>query len=205
MAVQVWLVRHGETEWAASRRHTSRTDVPLTPHGETSARQLGPLLQKIAPRHVLSSPRQRALRTCELAGLGDGAEVDAELREWDYGDYEGLTSAEIRRHAPSWNLFLDGCPLGESPEQMVQRADRVVVRLDQTEGSVMIFSHGHFLRSLAARWIRRPVTDAQNFALATASVSLLAYEHPDRATPTLSLWNASSETLGTAFAPPASL
>lgn len=190
MLPRVYLVRHGETEWSLSGRHTSRTDVPLTTRGEEKARQIGQRLQGIDLALVLTSPRQRARRTCELAGLGASAEVEPDLREWDYGQYEGLHTAEISKMRPGWNLFQHGCPGGEDPNQMLERADRIVARLRSFNGNTGIFSHGHFLRVLAARWIGLPVAQGQHLLLSTASLSILGYEHDHRDQPAIGLWNA---------------
>jgi probable phosphoglycerate mutase len=187
---QIYLLRHGETEWSLSGRHTGRTDLPLSEQGEQNARKLGERLRGTQFGRVFSSPRQRAQRTCELAGAGSVVDIEPDLAEWDYGDYEGLTSAEIWRTRPGWNLFRDGCPGGETPEQLADRADRVVSRLRPLDGKVALFSHGHFLRVLGVRWIRLPVTAAQRLLLATASLSILSYEHDDIEQPVIALWNA---------------
>ena len=192
MATQVFLIRHGETSWSLSGRHTGRTDLPLTEAGERAASGLRARLQGIPFDHVFTSPRQRARRTCELAGLGAAARVDPDLGEWDYGDYEGRTTAEIHAGNPQWNLFNDGCPHGESVEQIAARADRVLAGLRSIEGSVAIFSHGHFLRVLAVRWIGWPLQEGRHFALDTASVSKLGYERPRGSVPVIALWNATA-------------
>jgi broad specificity phosphatase PhoE len=187
--LRIYLIRHGETEWSLSGQHTGRTDIPLTAHGEDEARDLGPSLQHIRFAHVLSSPRQRARRTCELAGLGQAAAIEPDLAEWDYGDYEGRRSRDIRELRPDWNIFRDGCPDGESPADVSDRADRLIARLRGLDGTVALFSHGHFSCALAARWIGQPVIVGQHFWLATASLSILAYapSHPD--VPVMALWN----------------
>jgi probable phosphoglycerate mutase len=187
---RIYLIRHGETAWSLSGRHTGESDVPLTAKGEEEARELRKRLPDEAFRLVLTSPRQRARRTCELAGLGAAAEVAPELREWNYGDYEGKTTAEIDRASPGWNLFRDGCPGGESPEQIGKRADALILRLRPLEGAVALFSHGHFLRVLAARWVGLPADGARYFLLGTASLSLLGHEHNRADAPTISRWNA---------------
>ncbi len=185
---QVYIARHGETEWSASGRHTGRSDVPLTPRGRRNAEQLGRRLEGIAFERVLTSPLERARQTCELAGFGRLAEADADLMEVDYGRYEGLRTAEIRAEAPDWDLFRDGCPGGESVAAVTARADRVLGRLRGLPGNVLLFSHMHFLRFLAARWIRLPGPEARRFLLGTASLSILGYEHtPDE--PVIRLWN----------------
>jgi probable phosphoglycerate mutase len=186
---RLYFVRHGETEWSLSGRHTGRTDIPLTTPGEDGARRLGPWLKEPAFAHVLTSPRLRARRTCELSGLGPNAAIDPDLAEWDYGDYEGLRSAEIERDRPGWSIFRDGCPGGESPRDVADRADRLIARLRATGGAIALFSHGHFGGALAARWIRLPVAIGRNFALSPASLSILSHgaRHPD--VPVIELWN----------------
>jgi probable phosphoglycerate mutase len=190
MPLRLYLIRHGETEWSLSGQHTGRTDIPLIPRGEDAARKLGQRLREISFTRVLSSPLLRARRTCELAGLFPMAEIEPDLSEWDYGDYEGQTTAEIHRARPDWNLFQDGCPRGESPVQVSERADRVIARLRALEGDVAIFSHGHIGRVLGARWIGLPVEQAQHFLLGTASLSILGYEHPLAEESSIVLWNA---------------
>jgi probable phosphoglycerate mutase len=189
--LQLTLVRHGETEWSLSGQHTGRTEIPLTARGEDGARALEPLLRKTAFTRVLTSPRGRAQRTCALAGLVSTAEIEADLAEWDYGDYEGLRSADILRERPGWNIFRDGCPHGEAPAQISDRADRLLERLRARGGNVALFTHGHFGRVLAARWIGLPVIEGQHFALGVASLGILGFEpsHPD--TSAIALWNFS--------------
>jgi broad specificity phosphatase PhoE len=191
---QVYLARHGETEWSRSGRHTGLTDLPLTEQGESAARRLGERLRAIAPVKVLSSPLQRAARTCELAGFGALAEMDPDLLEWDYGEYEGRTSAEIHAERPDWQLFRDGCPGGESPREVGARADRVVQRVRALEGNAILFSSGHILRVLTARWLGQPVFAGSLFALDTASRSALGYEH-DLSEPVIRLWNEIDESI----------
>jgi len=191
MPPRIYLIRHGETEWSLSGQHTGRTDIPLTTRGEDGARKLGLRLREIQFARVLTSPRQRARRTCELAGLGFVAEIEPDLAEWDYGDYESRRSAEIRKSRPDWNLFRDGCPNGESPGQISDRADHLIARLRSLDGNVALFSHGHFGRVLAARWIGLPVIEAQRFLLDTASLNILAYEHDRVESPVIALWNMS--------------
>jgi broad specificity phosphatase PhoE len=190
MPAQIFLFRHGETAWSKSGQHTGRTDLPLNELGEQEAQALAEWLGTTKFNRVFTSPRQRARRTCELAGLGSMAEIEPDLAEWDYGDYEGLRTVEILKSRPDWNLFRDGCPHGEMPAQISDRADRLVARLRALEGNVALFSHGHFGRVLAARWIGLPVDAAQRFLLSTASVSILGYEHSNVAEPVISLWNA---------------
>jgi probable phosphoglycerate mutase len=187
---QLFLVRHGETDWSLSGQHTGRTDVPLTAKGEWMARALEPCLRQIAFSRVLTSPRLRARRTCELAGLGMGDETELDLAEWDYGDYEGMRTAEIHTVAPLWDLWRDGCPGGETPAQVSDRADRVIARLEMLTGNVALFSHGHFGRVLAARWIAMPAFAGRHFALDPASISILGYEDKHSGRRALTLWNA---------------
>jgi broad specificity phosphatase PhoE len=189
MLPRIYLIRHGETEWSRSGQHTGSTDIPLTAHGENQAQELGQALREISFTRVFTSPRQRARRTCELAGFAPVAETDPELAEWNYGDYEGQRSTDIRGGRPDWNLFRDGCPNGESPSQISGRADRVVARLRALEGNIAIFSHGHFGRVLAARWMGLPVAQAQHLLLGTASLSVLGYEHNRLEEPVIVLWN----------------
>ena len=179
MALRLYLIRHGETEWSLSGRHTGRTDIPLTEQGEQDARKLGERLRAVTFAAVLTSPRTRARRTCELARLTPVAEIEPDLAEWDYGDYEGQLSVDIRKGRPDWNLFRDGCPRGEMPAQVSDRADRLIARLRALDGNVALFSHGHFGRVLAVRWIGLPVIDGQHFLLGTASLSILGYEPND--------------------------
>lgn len=190
MGQRIYLIRHGETEWSLSGQHTGSTDIPLIARGEDAARNLGLRLREIPFARVLTSPRLRARRTCELAGLGPVAEIEPDLTEWDYGDYEGLLSAEILKGRPDWNIYRDGCPDGESPGQISARADRLIVRLRGLVGNVALFSHGHFGRVLAARWIGLPLGEAQRFQLDTASLGILSYERDRVESPVIALWNA---------------
>jgi probable phosphoglycerate mutase len=185
---EVYLARHGETAWTISRQHTGRTDIPLTERGERNARSLGERLRGITFAKVIVSPLQRARRTSELAGFGEQAEVDANLMEWDYGEYEGLTTAEIRSRQPGWDLFRDGCPGGESVEAVGARADRVIAGLRPIEGRSILFGHSHFFRVLAARWPGLPPGDGRLFLLSTASLSIMGYEHSPHE-PVIRLWN----------------
>jgi broad specificity phosphatase PhoE len=184
----IYLARHGETAWSLSGQHTGLTDLPLTERGERNARALGERLRGLNFARVFTSPLQRAARTCELAGFGAVAEVDRDLLEWNYGDYEGRTSAQIHAERPDWQLFRDGGPGGETPEQVGTRADRVVNRVRRIEGDVLLFSSAHFLRLLAARWLALPPAAGQYLFLATASLSALGYEH-DLSQPVIRLWN----------------
>jgi broad specificity phosphatase PhoE len=191
MVTGVYLVRHGETEWSKSGRHTGRTEIPLSAQGELNAGRLAAGLASVAFSSVLTSPRARARRTCELAGLGAGAVADPDLAEWDYGDYEGLTSAEILRGRPGWELFRDGCPGGETPAQVAARADRLIARVRPMQGFVALFTHGHFGRALAVRWVGLPVGAGERLLLDTASVGILSYEHANPAAPVIARWNIS--------------
>ena len=184
----IYLARHGETAWSLSGQHTGLTDLPLTRRGECNARRLGERLQGMEFARVLSSPLQRARRTCELAGFGAIAEVDPDLVEWNYGDYEGLRTEDIRAQRPDWKMFRDGFPGGESFAQIGARADRVVRRVRSIDGDVLLFSSGHFLRVLAARWLGMNPEGAQYFLLGTASLSSLTYEH-NSTQPAIGLWN----------------
>jgi broad specificity phosphatase PhoE len=185
----VYLARHGETAWSLTGQHTGLTDLPLTAHGERNARSLGQRLAGINFAKAFCSPLQRACRTCELAGFKAQAQIDADLVEWNYGEYEGKTSAEILAQRPNWELFRDGCPGGESPQQVGARADRVIRRLRQTEGTILVFSSGHFIRGLAARWIGSAAeAPGRHFLLNTASLSAVGYEH-DLSRPVIRLWN----------------
>jgi broad specificity phosphatase PhoE len=187
----LYLARHGETAWSLSGQHTGLTDLPLTERGERNARNLGPRLAGLTFAKVFTSPLQRATRTCELAGFAAAAEVDRDLVEWNYGDYEGLRTAEIHEKRPEWQLFRDGCPGGESPDQIGARADRVVSRVRAVKGDVLIFSSGHFLRVLAARWLGLEPVNGRLFMLKTASVSALGYEN-ELSQPVISLWDDTS-------------
>jgi broad specificity phosphatase PhoE len=190
----VYLARHGETAWSLSGQHTGRTDLPLTERGERNARALGERLRGLTVARVFTSPLQRAARTCELAGFGAAAEVDPDLVEWDYGQYEGRRTAEIHVERPDWQLFRDGCPGGESPSQIGARADRVVGRVRAVKGDVLVFSSGHFLRVLAARWLGLDAAGGRYLLLSTASLSALGYEH-NLAEPAIRLWNESGHVV----------
>jgi probable phosphoglycerate mutase len=184
----VYLVRHGETAWTLSGQHTGLTDLPLTERGERDARRLEERLRGVPFTKVFTSPLQRATRTCELAGFGAVAEIDRDLLEWNYGEYEGRRTTDIHKERPEWQLFRDGCPGGESPNQVGARADRVVHRMRAIKGDVLVFSSGHFLRVLAARWLGLEPTAGRFFLLSTASVSALSYEH-NLFEPVIQLWN----------------
>ena len=184
----IYLARHGETDWSLSGEHTGRTDLPLTERGERNAGALGERLRGLEFAKVLTSPLRRAVRTCELAGFGSTAEIASDLVEWDYGQYEGRRSAEIHAERRDWQLFRDGCPGGESPNQVGVRADRLVGRVRAIKGDVLVFSSGHFLRVLAARWLGLDAADGRYLLLSTASLSALSYEH-NLAQPAIRLWN----------------
>ena len=186
----VYLARHGETAWSISGQHTGLTDLPLTERGEQNARRLGKRLKGLTLAGVLTSPLKRVARTCELAGFGKVARVEPDLLEWDYGDYEGLRTAEIHAKRPDWQLFRDGCPRGESPEQVGARADRIVRQIRELQGDVLLFSSGHFLRVLAGRWLGLEPAAGRFFLLSTASLSALSYEH-NLSQPVIRLWDDS--------------
>jgi probable phosphoglycerate mutase len=185
----IYFARHGETAWTLTGQHTGLTDLPLTPQGERNARGLGDRLTGLVFAKVFTSPLQRARRTCELAGFGAEAEVDSDLVEWNYGAYEGRRTAEIRAERPDWQLFRDGCPGGESPAEVIARADNALSRVRTVRGDVLLFSSGHFIRVLAARWIGlEPTVNSMSFLLSTASLSAVGYEH-DLCRPVIRLWN----------------
>jgi len=186
---RVVLVRHGETEWSRTTRHTGRSDVPLDPEGEAQAARLGYRLRGWRFAEVLYSPLQRARRTCELAGLAASARPDPDLQEWDYGDYEGRTAEEIRSGRPGWAIWRDGVVGGETLSDVGRRADSVIARVLAVEGDVALFAHGHLLRILAARWCRLPAVAGERLALSPASVSVLGYEHESAV---IALWNDTS-------------
>lgn len=184
--MNVFAIRHGETAWSLSGQHTGTTDIPLTDNGRRLAEKLRPVLAKEKFALILCSPMQRARETCELAGLGAVAVIDPDLTEWNYGKYEGITTEQIHETAPGWLLFRDGCPGGESPEQVGARADRVIARARTAEGDVALFAHGHVLRVLAARWIGLPAAFGQHFLLDTGTLCVLGYY---RNIPALRVWN----------------
>jgi broad specificity phosphatase PhoE len=186
--LMAYLARHGETAWTLSGQHTGLTDLPLTERGERNARRLGDRLRGLTFTKVFTSPLRRATRTCELAGFAAGAEIDRDLLEWNYGEYEGRRTADILKERPDWQLFCDGCPGGESPSDVGTRADRVVKRVRAVEGDVLMFSSGHFLRVFAARWLALEVAIGRCFMLSTASLSAMGYEH-NLSQPVIRLWN----------------
>ncbi len=184
----VYLARHGETAWSLSGQHTGLTDLPLTANGEANARALGTRLASLTFAKVFTSPLQRASKTCELAGFGASAQVDPDLVEWNYGDYEGKRTVEIHQGRPGWQLFRDGCPGGEAAADAGARADRVIARVRAISGNVLLFSSGHILRVLGARWLGLPPGGGTYFLLGTASLSALGYEH-DATEPVFRFWN----------------
>jgi broad specificity phosphatase PhoE len=184
---EVWLVRHAETEWSKSGRHTGRTDVPLTDAGRERARELGTKLAGHTFALVLVSPLERARETARLAGLGDTCEVREDLLEWDYGDYEGITTAEIRETRPDWYLWRDGVPNGETADEVGARCDRVIEEILGTDGNIAVFAHGHVLRALGARWVEEPVSFGGRLYLTTGALSVLGFEREVRV---LRGWNA---------------
>jgi broad specificity phosphatase PhoE len=182
---ELWVVRHGETEWSRSGRHTSTTDLPLTAAGEAAARVIGERLAGTSFDLVLTSPRERARRTAEIAGFAD-AHVEDDLAEWAYGDYEGVTTPQIRERVPGWTVWTHPCPGGESAEEVGRRLDRVVAKARAHGGRVLVFGHGHASRVLAARWLDQPVEEGRLFRLDTATLSVLGYE---REHPVVARWN----------------
>ena len=184
--MNVFVIRHGETAWSLSGQHTGTTDIPLTDNGRRLAERLRPVLAKETFAAVLCSPMQRARETCDLAGLGNRAVIDTDLVEWNYGEYEGLTPKTIHEVAPGWLIFRDGCPGGESPEQVGARVDRVIARSREIEGNVALFAHGHVLRVLVARWIGLPAGAGQHFLLDTGTLCVLGYY---REIPAVRVWN----------------
>jgi probable phosphoglycerate mutase len=184
---RVFLIRHGETEWSLSGQHTGTSDIPLTENGRKAAQRLEPVLARVSFELVLTSPLQRALMTCELSGLGERAEIDRDLMEWNYGEYEGLTPKEIRAKAPGWMIFRDGCPGGENPEQVGARVDRLITKIRAVKGHAALFAHGHIFRVFAARWLGLPAAAGCHFLLDTATVSVLSYY---RGISAIKRWNA---------------
>jgi len=201
--VRLYLIRHGETEWSLSGRHTSRTDLSLTAKGADAARELAPWLRGVPFAHMLTSPLRRARQTCELAGLGAAAETALELSEWDYGDYEGLRSADIHKDRPDWDVFQDGCPHGEAPQQVSDRADRLIASLHGTDGDIALFSHGQFGCVLAARWIGLAAAEGQHLSLGPASLSILGHRPGYPGVRSIALWNATPASMFGGHGPPA--
>jgi broad specificity phosphatase PhoE len=191
----LYLVRHGETAWSLSGQHTGLTDLPLTANGEEEARRLRSRLSDTPFAKVFSSPLQRAVRTCELAGYGSAMEADPDLVEWNYGDYEGRTRTQILVQRPGWIIFRDGCPNGESPKEISTRADRALQRIRKVDGNVLVFSSGHFLRVLMARWLGLEVSGGGYFTLGTTALSIVGYDHSNRAEPLIRLLNESVKRL----------
>jgi broad specificity phosphatase PhoE len=190
--LNLYIIRHGETEWSLSHQHTGRTDIPLDEEGESEARKLGERLATTPFSHVFTSPMQRAQKTCELAGLGATAKIEADLAEWDYGNYEGRRTIDICKDRPDWNIYRDGCPNGETPSQISDRADRLISVLRYLEGNVALFSHGHIGCVLADRWIGLSVREGPHFLLGTSSLGILSYD-PDRpGVPVIARWNGRS-------------
>ena len=185
---KIYLARHGETPWTLSGQHTGRTDLALTPKGEEDAHLIGQRVVHLHFSHVFTSPLQRAKRTCELAGFPD-ATIDPDLMEWDYGDYEGKKTAEIRATNPNWSLLRDGAPNGETGAEVAARADRVVAKLKSLTGNVLVFAHGHYLRVLATRWVGADVAFAAHLLLGTSSISILSFDHGKIDEPAITLWN----------------
>lgn len=192
MSLRLYLVRHGETEWSLSGQYTGRADIPLTAHGEREARELGRRIRDVRFTRVLTSPLKRAQQTCVLAGLTPASEIEPDLAEWDNGDDEGRTPADILATRPDWNLFRDGSPHGETPDQISDRADHLIRRIGAWDGNIALFSHGHFGRVLVARWIGLSVVQAEHFLLNTASLSILCYEHDCTDQPAIALWNSAA-------------
>jgi probable phosphoglycerate mutase len=186
---RLFLARHGDTAWTDSRQRTGRTDLPLNERGEERARQLGERLQRFSFASVFTSPLQRASKTCTLAGFGDAAEVDPDLVEWDYGRFEGKLTRQIVQARPGWEMFRDGCPDGESPQDVAARADRFIARVRRIEGDVLAFSSAHIIRMVAARWLGLPPAAGRLFFCRPASVGILGFEHNSREEPIIGLWN----------------
>lgn len=191
--LSLYLVRHGQTAWSLSGQHTGRTDIPLTALGEDEARALIPWLGHVRFGLVLTSPRQRARRTCDLVGLGRDAKIEPDLAEWDYGDYEGKLSSEIRKVRPDWDVFRDGCPHGETPVEVSNRADRLIARLSTMDGNVALFSHGQFGPALAVRWIGLQMAEGRHLSLGTGSLNILSYNPAHPQVRVIALWNAIPE------------
>ena len=190
---KLYLARHGDTAWTDAGRHTGRTDVPLNGRGEERARQLGRWLRGVSFARVFTSPLARASKTCTLAGFGAGAVVDPDLLEWDYGKFEGRTTADVLKEWPGWEMFRDGCPGGESPDDVVARADRFIAKVQKIDGNALAFSSGHMIRMIAGRWCGLAPVDARPFFCSPASVGVLGFEHDRRDQPILRLWDCVGE------------
>ena len=186
---RLFLARHGDTAWTDSRQRTGRTDLPLNERGEQHARQLGERLRRFSFARVFASPLQRASRTCALAGFGDVSVADPDLVEWDYGRFEGKLTGHIRKEWPGWEMFRDGCPGGESPEDVAARADRFIARVRDLSGDILAFSSAHIIRMIAARWLGLPPSAGRFFFCRPASVGVLAFEHNSRDEPIIGIWN----------------
>ena len=191
---RIFLIRHGETAWALTGQHTGRTDIPLTTHGEVEAHNLGRLLATISFSQILCSPLKRAQQTCAACISGKSPVIIPELAEWDYGEYEGRRSADILQQRPNWNIYRDGCPGGESPEQISTRADNLIMRLHESEGNIALFTHGQIGSAIGARWINLPLVEAQHLSLSTASLSILSFDAHHPGVPVIALWNATAST-----------
>lgn len=188
---KIYLARHGETIWSLSGQHTGMTDIPLTEQGEKNAKQLGKRLHETSFAKVFSSPLQRALKTCELAGFGNMVIPDPLLEEWNYGDYEGRTTTEIQQTQPEWFIFRDGCPGGETPAQVANRCDQMIEKMKAINDNILIFAHAHILRMLTTRWLGLAAEAGRLYFLSTASLSILGYEH-NLSEPVIRLWNDTS-------------
>jgi probable phosphoglycerate mutase len=191
----MFYFRHGETPWSLAARHTGVTEVALTTHGETQARALRPWAAAISFAHVFTSPRLRARATSELAGLGDQMKIEPDLAEWGYGDYEGRRSVDIRAGRPGWDIFCDGCPNGESPDEIGARADRLIARLRALGGDIALFAHGQFGSVFVARWIGLAPGEARHFSIGPASMGILGWDHDHKEIPVVALWNAAPGVL----------
>ncbi len=187
---KIYLIRHGETEWSLSGKHTGRADIHLTANGELEAKRLAKQIEGVSFRYILVSPLERAQQTCRSAGLSENSIVEFDLIEWDNGEYEGRTHKEIETTRPGWSVFRDGCPSGESTQQISDRADRLIAKLQMLSGNIALFTHGHFGRVLGVRWIRLPVEMAERLLLDTASLSILSYQHGQFTQPAIALWNS---------------
>ena len=194
--LRIFYFRHGETEWSLAARHTGITEIPLTAYGEEQARRLRPWVDAIPFSHVLASPRLRARATCAFSDASQHPEIEPDLAEWDYGDYEGRCSPDIVKSRPGWNLFIDGCPNGESPAEVGARADRLIARLRTMNGDIALFSHGQFGAVLGARWIGLEVVEARHFSLGPASMNLLSSDPDHPEVPVIALWNAAAGSGG---------